>query len=123
MTSDIKSLLFDPAISLSPDEWAPVAAEKVVEGTPQAAARVLYESPDGRFCTGIYACTAGKWGVAYEEDEFCRLIEGSVRLTDESGASHTYTAPDSFLIPSGFKGFWEPLGNLRKFFVIYLPGV
>jgi len=31
----------------------------------------------------------------------------------------TYRAGDSFLIPSGFKGTWETIEPVRKFFVIY----
>lgn len=117
------SFPFDPAFALTPEDWAPVDAARVAEGQPQSAARVFYESADGKFCAGLYACTAGKWRVDYSEDEFCTLIEGRVRLTPENGAPQIYEAPQSFLIPSGFKGFWEPLGNLRKYFVIYEQGV
>lgn len=109
-------------LSFTADEWSVVDAERVIEGTPQSAAKVLYTSSDEKFCAGLYVCTAGKWRVTYTEDEFCTLIEGSVTLTSEDGASHTYTTPQSFLIPSGFKGFWEPHGNLRKYFVIYERG-
>ncbi len=116
-------LAIPAAITFSAEEWAPVAPERIVTGTPQSASRVLYTSADGTFCTGIYACTEGKWRVSYSEDEFCTLLEGAVTLTPENGAPQTYTAPESFLIPAGFKGFWEPLGHLRKIFVVYEPGV
>lgn len=111
------------SLTFTADEWAPVEAERIVEGTPQSAARVLYTSADGKFCAGLYGCTAGKWRVSYTEDEFCTLIEGSVVISDENGVAQTYSAPESFLIPAGFKGFWEPRGNLRKYFVIYEQGV
>lgn len=112
-----------PPISDLDLEWSPVAAEKVIEGTPKSAYKILYTSKDEKFYSGLYACTAGKWRVEYSEDEFCTLIEGTVRLISENGDIEEFSAPQSFVIPSGFKGFWEPLGNLRKFFVIYEPGV
>lgn len=110
-------------VVFSDAEWTPVNADRVVEGTPVSAARVLYTSADERFYAGVYACTAGKWRVSYTEEEFCTLLEGQVRLTHENGTAQDYVAPQSFVIPAGFKGFWEPRGNLRKFFVVYEPGV
>lgn len=110
-------------VEFSADDWSAVEPDRIIEGTPQSAAKVLYASSDDKFCAGIYACTAGKWKVSYSEDEFCTLIEGSVTLSDENGAAQTFSAPASFLIPAGFKGFWEPHGNLRKYFVIYEQGV
>ncbi len=109
-------------VAFSDTDWSTVDGARVIDGTPKSATKVLYTSADEKFCAGLYACTAGKWRVSYSEDEFCTLIEGSVTLSDENGASQTYSAPESFLIPSGFKGFWEPHGNLRKFFVIYEQG-
>ena len=109
-------------IAFSDTDWSTVDGARVIEGTPQSAAKVLYTSSDEKFYAGLYACTAGKWRVSYTEDEFCTLLEGSVTLTSEDGASQTFTAPVSFLIPAGFKGFWEPHGNLRKYFVIYERG-
>jgi uncharacterized cupin superfamily protein len=80
---------------------------------------MLYSSKSDEFHSGIYECTAGKWNVTYAEDEFCTLIEGSLRMTNEAGETQAYTAPDSFLIPSGYKGTWEAVTPIRKFFVIY----
>ena len=111
------------AVSFAAEDWSPVDADRIIGGAPQSAAKILYSSADEKFCAGVYACTAGKWRVSYSEDEFCTLLEGAVTLTSENGAVHTYTTPESFLIPSGFKGFWEPHGNLRKYFVIYEQGV
>ena len=110
------------SIAFTAEDWSPVDASRIISGTPQSAAKVVYTSRDEKFCAGIYACTAGKWKVSYSEDEFCTLIEGSVTLTHENGTTQTYTAPESFLIPAGFNGFWEPHGNLRKYFVIYEQG-
>lgn len=109
-------------IAFSDTDWNAVDGARVIEGTPQSAARIFYTSSDEKFCAGVYGCTAGKWRVSYTENEFCTLLEGSVTMTGDNGVSHTFTAPASFLIPEGFSGIWEPHGNLRKIFVIYEPG-
>lgn len=109
-------------VTFSQTDWTTVDSTRVIEGAPQSAAKIFYTSSDEKFCAGLYACTAGKWRVSYTEDEFCTLLEGSVTLTSENGATQTFTAPSSFLIPAGFQGFWQPHGNLRKYFVIYERG-
>lgn len=108
-----------PAEPLSNPEWSVVAPEKIISGQPRSAYKVLYTSQSEEFTAGIYECTAGKWKVSYAEDEFCTLIEGRLRMTSDKGEVQEFAAPDSFLIPAGFSGTWEPLGQLRKFFVIY----
>ncbi len=108
-----------PQAALPNPEWSDVAADKVLVGTPKSAYKVLYTSKSNDLTTGIYECTAGKWKVSYSEDEFCTLIEGSLRMTSDTGEVQEFKAPASFLIPSGYSGIWEPLEKLRKFFVIY----
>jgi hypothetical protein len=112
-------LIPSPAEPLSNPEWTEVAPEKIIAGHPKSAYKILYASKSEEFTAGIYECTAGKWKVSYSEDEFCTLIEGKLRMTSDKGEVQEFKAPDSFIIPSGFSGIWEPLGHLRKFFVIY----
>jgi uncharacterized cupin superfamily protein len=118
MTDTLSPFPF-PETPLAPDDFEPVDAEKVIDGTPAQAFHVIYTSASGDFCTGIYACTAGKWRVSYSEDEFCTLTKGTVRLTNTAGETQEFTAPASFLIPSGFAGTWEAMGDVQKNFVIY----
>lgn len=110
-----------PSAPLSGAEWADIAPEKLISGNPRCTHSVLYTSETGDCASGIYECTAGKWRVSYAEDEFCALIEGTVRLTSEDGHAQEFSAPDSFMIPSGYKGTWEAVTNVRKFFVVYEP--
>ncbi len=108
-----------PQAPLQNAEWTEVSPEKVITGSPKSTYRVLYTSKSEEFTSGIYECTAGKWKTSYTEDEFCTLIEGRLRMTSDTGEVQEFAAPDSFMIPSGYKGIWEPLTPLRKFFVIY----
>lgn len=108
-----------PAEPLADAEWTPVDSDKILDGAPETAFKLLHESEDGKLYAGIWECTPGAWKVSYGEDEFCTLVEGTVRLTDANGATLEYTAPASFMIPSGFAGTWEAVTKLRKYFVIY----
>jgi uncharacterized cupin superfamily protein len=108
-----------PSAPLDRDLFEKIDMGRVISGTPEAAHLILYTSKSGEMCSGIYACTAGKWRVSYTEDEFCTLTEGHIRLTSEDGTTQEYKAPDSFMIPSGFKGTWEAVTDAQKFFVIY----
>ncbi len=108
-----------PAAPLKDAAWEAVEKEKLISGAPQRAYQSLYSSASDEFHTGIYECTPGKWKVSYTEDEFCTLIEGHLKMTSEQGDTQEFKAPASFLIPSGYKGTWEAVTKLRKFFVIY----
>ena len=44
-----------------------------------------------------------------------------VRLTDQDGHVDTYGMGDGFVIPMGFKGTWETLKPVRKWYVIWQP--
>lgn len=108
-----------PTAPLQGAEWDAVEQDRVVTGQPKRTYKTLYSSKSDEFHSGIYECTVGKWKVSYNEDEFCTLIEGHVRLTNDAGEAQDFKAPESFIVPSGFKGTWEAVTPVRKFFVIY----
>ena len=80
-----------------------------------------YEDPSGVLFSGLWASQPYKAEVNYTEDEFCYLIEGKVRLTDADGRVEEYKAGDAFVIPRGFKGIWETVEPVKKFYVIHQP--
>lgn len=108
-----------PSSPLKDASWEPVAPDRLISGAPKTAYHILHTSSSGEFTSGVYECTPGKWHVSYAEDEFCTLLEGHVRLTNQQGESQDFKAPDSFLIPSGYVGTWEAVTKVRKLFVIY----
>lgn len=116
MTTKIIPFPTDP---IEGAEWTPTAPEKIISGHPQSAYKILYTGKTEEFAAGIYECTPGKWKIRYTEDEFCTLVEGIVRLTNDKGEMQEFRAPASFLIPAGFSGTWEAIGKIRKFFVLY----
>lgn len=81
-----------------------------------------YRDPTGAFESGFWADPAPRSAaVDYKEDEFCFLLAGMVRLTDAAGHSELYGAGDAFVIPRGFKGTWETVEPVRKFYAVHSP--
>ena len=91
---------------------------RVVEGDPHHTTRLQFESPDAGLIAGTWTSTPGKWHAFVDRDEFCVILSGHVRLVDEAGHAKTYRSGDAFLIPNGFRGYWEVLETTTKHFVI-----
>ena len=104
----------DPALSET-DRPAP---EKVLSGDPVFTIWNL-EERDGLYC-GIWQATPGKWRIAYDEWEYCRILEGVSVIAEDGGEAVTVRAGDSFILRPGFKGTWEVIETTRKDYVIRL---
>ena len=46
------------------------------------------------------------------------ILSGHCRLIDEKGHARTFRGGDAFLIPNGFRGYWEVIETTTKHFVI-----
>ena len=47
------------------------------------------------------------------------ILSGHVRLIDDAGNGHrAFRGGDAFLIPNGFRGYWEVIETTTKHFVI-----
>lgn len=103
-----------PADAFSPD------ADRIVSGNPSGNAYNGYESPDGNKLVGEWQCSAGTWQVHYDEWEYCRILEGHVRLTGNDGSVIEAGPGDDIVIEPGFSGTWENLEPVRKIYVIDL---
>ncbi|MGB5948399.1 MAG: cupin domain-containing protein [Parvibaculum sp.] len=104
----------------TPEEGAP-PPDRVLEGAPRNRTWNAYETPDGRFFSGIWESEPGKWRIEYTEAEFCHILEGESRIAGEDGTLVTVRAGDAFVIPEGFKGTWEVVTRTRKHYAIHLP--
>ncbi len=92
-----------------------------VDAAAPTTTHTWYEDPSGVLSSGFWASKPSKGEVNYTEDEFCYLLEGRVRLTDSAGKTEEYKAGDAFVIPKGFKGVWETVDAVKKFYVIHQP--
>jgi len=95
--------------------------DKIVSGDPTQRIVNVYDSPDGKFSTGLWEGDVGEWRVAYTEHEACHLIEGEVVLRGDDGSVATYRAGDNFVVPAGFTGSWAVTIRARKLYAIYQP--
>ncbi|NAZ37612.1 cupin domain-containing protein [Rubellimicrobium sp. CFH 75288] len=77
------------------------------------------EEREGLHC-GLWQSTPGKWRIAYDEWEYCRIVEGLSVITEEGGAARIVRAGDSFVIRPGFRGTWEVLETTVKDYVVLL---
>lgn len=101
------------------EEFEP-APEKRVSGYPAGETRNAYESADGRKFFGEWSCSAGAWRVSYAEWEYCRILQGQVRLTGDDGSVVEAGPGGNLVIEPGFEGLWENLTAVRKLYVIDL---
>jgi uncharacterized cupin superfamily protein len=49
------------------------------------------------------------------------ILEGSVTITEEGGASQTFRAGDSFFVPMGARVNWRCDETVRKIYCIFQP--
>jgi uncharacterized cupin superfamily protein len=103
-----------------PRSIADAPPDRVLAGSGTAWTWNAYSDPDGRFHAGIWQAEPGALAVSYTETELCVLIEGRVRLTDDRG-SVEFAPGDAFVIASGFRGSWESIGQVTKFYAILEP--
>lgn len=96
------------------------APDRIVHGNPHGETRNAYESPDGRKYFGKWSCGEGAWRVSYSEWEYCRILEGHVRLTGDDGSVAEAGPGGNLVIEPGFEGVWENLTPVRKLYVIDL---
>ncbi|UCX05629.1 cupin domain-containing protein [Shewanella glacialimarina] len=96
-----------------------LADEKRLQGNPLQSVQNHYASPCSQFNVGIWQSEAGCWNVQYTEHEYCDILEGTSVITDANGAKLTVTVGDKFVIPAGFIGTWEVIGQCKKVYVIF----
>ena len=89
--------------------------DRVVEGDPQHKTVVHF---DEGTLAGTWTSTPGKWHAFTDRDEFCYIISGHCQLIDADGTVQDFRTGDAFLIPNGFRGFWNVIETTTKHFVI-----
>jgi uncharacterized protein len=101
------------------EDFAP-ETDRIVRGSPNGEVRNAYESGDGEKLIGEWSCSAGAWRVHYTEWEYCRILDGMVRLTSDDGTVVEAGAGGNLVIEPGFQGLWENVTPVRKLYVIDL---
>lgn len=99
-----------------------VESARRIKGAPEQSLINMYsaDAGSGSLISGTWSSETGKWHVDYSSrHEFCYLLAGHMILTDENGDESTFKAGDAFMIPLGFKGTWEVIEPVTKYYVIY----
>lgn len=97
-------------------------AEKLIKGNPRQTVWQHYTDPTEKFLTGLWQSDIGKWRIAYTEEEYCQILEGTSVITDLDGNAVTVSSGENFVIPRGFVGSWEVIERTKKIYVIYEAG-
>jgi uncharacterized cupin superfamily protein len=94
--------------------------DRLVAGNPLRTTWEHFASPTGDLNCGIWACEKGAWNIAFApgKDEFFCIIEGRIRITDSDGAAGEFRPGEAGVIPAGFKGCFEVLEPVRKYYVV-----
>lgn len=92
--------------------------DRVVEGDPNHVTDMHFTSSEDGLMAGTWTSTPGKWHAFIDRDEFCYIVSGHCRLIGEDGTAKTFKTGDAFLIPNGFRGYWDVVETTTKHFVI-----
>lgn len=92
---------------------------KILAGEPVKKWHDLFVDPTNQFCVGVWESDVGKWEINFIEDEFIAIISGKITLTDELGHAETFAAGDTVVVPRGFKGTWETVEPVKKWYAAF----
>jgi uncharacterized protein len=96
---------------------APIPADWIIEGNPQACSKRLAASADGTSTIMAWSCTAGRFKWHYTVDETIHLISGEVFVTDEKDNVRRVGPGDMVFFPAGSVSTWYIPDHVRKFAV------
>lgn len=91
----------------------------MVDGDPRHQTTTLFKNEAGDVVAGTWTPTPGRWIAFTDRDEFCGITAGQVRLIAVDGSAQAFATGDAFLIPHGWRGFWEMVETTTKHFVVH----
>jgi uncharacterized protein len=96
---------------------APIPADWIIDGRPQARSKRLATSADGTASVMAWSCTAGRFNWHYAVDEAIHIISGEVFVTNEKNEKHRLGPGDMAFFPAGSQSTWHVPHEVRKFAV------
>ncbi|MER1968574.1 cupin domain-containing protein [Castellaniella sp. GW247-6E4] len=90
----------------------------VIDGRPEAQNRKVYTPGDPNMVSGKWSCSPGKFSLNTVVWEFCHVISGKCIITPEGGEPQTLEAGGTFIVEKGFRGTWEVVQTMTKFYVV-----
>jgi uncharacterized cupin superfamily protein len=93
---------------------APIPADWILTGSPEARSRELARSQDGASTVMAWSCTAGRFNWSYTVDETVHIISGEVFVTNEKGEECRLGPGDMAFFPAGSRSTWRVPVEVRK---------
>jgi hypothetical protein len=100
------------------EEYPAMSAEEVPEGGTGQRGDVFFLGDE--LAVGVWEADASTLAISepFVFEEFVTVLSGKLILTDEQGNATEYAAGESVVIPKGFSGTWQMLGNFREIYVM-----
>ncbi|QDQ28106.1 DUF861 domain-containing protein [Chitinimonas arctica] len=94
--------------------------ERLLTGNPLRSTWNHFINGSKEMYSGIWASEVGSWRIEFgtREDEFFFVTEGRCRIVDEFGKVVEAGPGDALVIPAGFRGVFEVLEAMKKYYVI-----
>jgi uncharacterized protein len=99
-------------------ENAPISAEWILAGTPEARSTMLAKSQDGTSRIMAWECTAGEFVWHYPEDETVVVISGEAFITNGAGAECRLAEGHIAFFPGGSSSRWRVTRSIKKVAVL-----
>ena len=93
---------------------APIHAEWILEGEPQARLAEQSRSDDRAAYTAVWDCTAGRFRWYFGWDETVYILEGGVTVTSADGSIHDLRAGDIAYFKANTWATWQVDAYVRK---------
>ncbi|AZV94980.1 cupin domain-containing protein [Kerstersia gyiorum] len=97
------------------DSWGSltgIGGEILEGGDIQAYGKMTHGAPTDAISAGYFGTGKGKYRLVYPFNEQATILQGEVRITDEStGESKLYRTGDSWFVTKGTSTVWEVLSD------------
>jgi hypothetical protein len=98
------------------EEYGPMS--DVTEGGTAQRGVVFHEGE--QLTVGVWEADAATIPISapLPYDEFVTILSGKLVLTDQNGNATEYAPGESVLIPKGFIGIWQMVGDFREIYIV-----
>lgn len=93
---------------------APIPPSWITSGTPRARSGAIVNSPDGWASSVVWECSAGSFRWQFGWEETVVILEGSVRVTVESGEERLLLPGDAAYFAQGTSALWQIDSRVKK---------
>ena len=124
---EVKAQTAPSPVKMNPDKLAGVglsagepfiAPEDILEGNHRPRGDSLFWGKE--LMVEVYEDDPATFAITkpFPVDEYVLVLNGKLILTDANGKVQEFVAGDSLMVPKGFTGTWQMLGNYRELIVV-----